>query len=144
MSMNNNLDGKRLDCSRDDARYVSRTKQCFKDECNINIIVERAAAHGLPPAPPPAYGNVDHISPESFLEMKNKISAVKGVFDLLPSELRREYGSPEGYLMAEGKRIADAQSAEGISPKGEDLPSLIKDDSEGLVPKRVESVKEGE
>jgi len=98
MGMLKNKDGKAIKFDQSNDRYKSRTKQSAKDECDINRIITRAMDHGLPVAPEAHYGDVSHISPESFLEMKQTVSNVTGDFERLSSDERRLFGSPEGYL----------------------------------------------
>lgn len=103
MGMLKNPDGKKLNCQQKGERYKSLTKQSMKDECDINRIVARAMAQGGLVPPEAVYGDVSHISPESYLEMKNSVSEVVGEFEHLSSDQRRYYGSPEGYLNAQMK-----------------------------------------
>ena len=69
-----------------------RTKQSFKDSCDINRIVRRAAKAGtlshLQKYPEPVYGEFDGTD---LLEAHGRIQRARKIFDDLPSEVKREF-----------------------------------------------------
>lgn len=76
----------------------SRTKQEFKDDCDINRILARfqrtgALAHLAKYGP--QYGD---FSACDYQEAQNLILRARQMFDDLPSSLRREVATPEGFL----------------------------------------------
>lgn len=99
---------------------LGKTNQSAKDECDINRIVMRAMAHGLPDMADLSYGDVSDISPESYLEMKNHISHVNGVYESLPSDMRRYYGSAEAFLNAKFAEHVEKLNAEAESESSDD------------------------
>lgn len=67
------------------------TKQCFRDECDINNIVNRFTKAGvLPPAPiNGVYGDFSEIG--SYQEALMKVQQVDDMFDALPAKLRSRF-----------------------------------------------------
>lgn len=85
-----------------------RTKQSFKDQCDINFIMGRYLKSG----------NVDHlavhggkygdVSPLSFHEAMNIVATAEQMFADLPSDLRKRFGhDPASFLEFVQKRDAD-------------------------------------
>lgn len=84
-----------VDCSGE----PSRTKQSFKNECDINKImakfqrtgaISHLAAHGA------RYGD---FTSQDFTEAMNTIAQVNTMFEELPSSLRDRFGNePEAFL----------------------------------------------
>jgi hypothetical protein len=69
-----------------------RTKQAFKDQCDINKILKKAQKSGtishLLKYPEPVYGDFDGVD---LLEAHRLIDKAQTIFDDLPSEIRREF-----------------------------------------------------
>jgi len=130
MGMLKNKDGNSINFDQKNDRYKSRTKQSAKEECDINRIIKRALDHGLPVAPEAHFGDVSHISPESFLEMKQTVSDVTGEFERLTSDERRLFGSPEGYLnhveTEHEKAVVEQLKIEQEKQSAETVPSTNK------------------
>lgn len=86
----------RLECLDD-----SRTKQSFKDECDINNIVSRYKKTGVLPDSARAgmgrYGDFSAVP--SYHEMHQRVLAANEVFALLPAKIRRELGNDPGALI---------------------------------------------
>ena len=70
-----------------------RTKQSFKDECDVNKILEKAQIagglshlqrHGA------SYGDFTQ-APKDLLEAKQLLDRGQAIFDELPAEIRREF-----------------------------------------------------
>lgn len=69
----------------------SRTKQAFKEECDINTIVRRFGITGRLPegVRPPTYGDFTNIG--SFHEAMNAIAGARESFDKMPAEVRARF-----------------------------------------------------
>lgn len=70
-----------------------RTKQAFRDQCDINKILKKAAKVGslahLQKYPEAVYGEFD--GEFDLLTAHERIAKANGIFDELPSEIRREF-----------------------------------------------------
>lgn len=78
---------------------LSRTKQQFKDECDINKILKRYKKTGTVPTngKSPIYG--DFSDGLDYTQLMNKVAKVGEVFDQLPFEFRKEMGfNPENMV----------------------------------------------
>lgn len=71
-----------------------RTKQAFKDQCDINKILKKAQQVGslshLNKYPEQVYGEFD--GEFDLLTAHERIGKANEIFDALPSEIRREFG----------------------------------------------------
>lgn len=77
----------------------SRTKQSFKNQCDMNQIIQslnRGNLLGHVTNKTPQYGNV----PASFHEIQNAIATAKTEFEELPEELRSRFEGVEDYVDA--------------------------------------------
>lgn len=78
----------------------SRTKQQFKDECDINQIMAKYARTGVLPIPVNSravYG--DYSTPFDFQEAQDLIIRAQQQFESLPSGLRNRFGNdPKNFL----------------------------------------------
>lgn len=75
-----------------------RTKQSFKDECDINVIVSRFLKSGyLPPAvQEPRFGDVTGLEFQSAMEL---IAGAESQFQALPSAVRSRFkNDPAAFL----------------------------------------------
>lgn len=104
---------------------VSRTKQSFAKEANINSIMKKARKTGVlvdPAAINTArrafYG--DFSSGVTFLDVQNRIAAVKAQFEALPSDIRRALGNDPGELLAVISDPARADEAARLGLIAED------------------------
>jgi hypothetical protein len=70
----------------------SMTKQEFKDDADINVIMERFGVTGvLPPLPlQPSFGDFSDIG--NYQDVQNKLLAAERSFMSLPSEVRDRFG----------------------------------------------------
>jgi len=72
-----------------------RTKQAFKDQCDINKMLKKAQQTGsiahLLKYPEATYGEFD--GEFTLLEAQQKIARAGQIFDDLPSEVRQEFGN---------------------------------------------------
>ena len=67
------------------------TKQSFKDECDINNIVNRFTRTGVLPTLPPTgvYGDFSEIG--SYQDALIKVQQIDDMFDALPAKLRARF-----------------------------------------------------
>ncbi len=76
-----------------------RTKQSFRDECDINKIMCRAAQGGTISHLQKFEGIYADFSDYDFHEHTNMLTKGREVFDALPAEVRREFGqSPQRFF----------------------------------------------
>ncbi len=76
-----------------------RTKQSFKDECDINLIMQRAAQGGTISHVTKYEGMYADFSDYNFGIHIQKLTEGREVFDALPAEVRREFGqSPQAFF----------------------------------------------
>jgi len=79
-----------------------RTKQEFKDECDINLLMARYKKTGVLPthslAAAVRYGDFSQIP--SFHEMHDRVLAATDVFMALPAHVRKHYGNDPGLFLA--------------------------------------------
>lgn len=81
----------------------SLTQQHFKDECDVNNIIERYTATGYIPeyltkTSEGVYGDFSEVG--DFVDMQNQIIAAKNAFAALPSEVRRRFNEDPAQLIA--------------------------------------------
>lgn len=77
---------------------VSRTKQAFKDECDINNILKRYQTDGVITHARKFEGQYADVGPQDFQEAMQVIAAGESMFEELPSSLRDRFVSPVGFL----------------------------------------------
>lgn len=105
----------------------SRTKQAFKDECDINKIMKRFEKTGILPEMikvQPHYG--DFSDPISYQEALNRVELAKEQFHALGARIRERFGNdPENFLRfatnpsnaEEMVRLGLATKREATAPK---------------------------
>lgn len=80
-------------------KQPSRTKQAFKEQCDINTIMTRFATTGILPetnSAPPVYGDAPS---QTFHESMNAIHEAKNDFYDLPNETREKFDfNPHKYI----------------------------------------------
>uniref|UniRef100_UPI004048DAE2 hypothetical protein n=1 Tax=Shewanella sp. TaxID=50422 RepID=UPI004048DAE2 len=77
----------------------SRTKQAFKDEANINRILDKYNRTGLMPQydKPQVYGDFTQVV--CYHTAQNKIAEGKQAFAELPSDLRKRFNNDPGQFL---------------------------------------------
>ena len=77
---------------------LSLTQQHFKDECDLNLIMERATSTGeFPPERPTFYG--DFTDMMDFQTLSAKMLSAQKEFDNLPANIRdRFYNNPANLI----------------------------------------------
>ncbi len=97
-----------------------RTKQCFKDECDINAIMARAAQGGTISHLEKNKGTYADFSDYDFFEATQMLTRGREIFDDLPAEVRREFGqSPQRFF----DYVNDPANKDKLEQK---LPDLAK------------------
>ncbi len=97
-----------------------RTKQCFKNECDIKKIMARADKAGTISHLEKYQGVYADYSDVDFQEITQKLTRGREIFDELPGELRAEFGqSPAAFF----KYVNDPANAGDLRKK---LPGLAE------------------
>ncbi len=105
-----------------------RTKQCHKDECDIDKIMTRFSVTGTISHLEKFEGVYADFSDFDFHEQTNQLARGREIFDALPAELRREFGqspaaffeyvnNPENVDELRNKLPALAKPGQQINPK---------------------------
>lgn len=92
----------------------SATRQEFKDECDINRILASYQITGAMnhfAKYSPQYGD---FSACDYQEAQNLLNRARQMFDALPSQLRKEVSTPEGFL----EFVQDPKNAERMAELG--------------------------
>lgn len=78
----------------------SLTKQEFKDESDINVIMRRYSEYGVVPPMNPGgqFGDFSEIG--DFLECQEKVEAAAGLFAALPAKVRDRFGNDPANVIA--------------------------------------------
>jgi len=97
-----------------------RTKQCHKDECDINKIMTRFDKTGTISHLSKFEGVYADFSDFDFHEHTQKLTKGREIFDALPAEIRREFGqSPADFF----KYVNDPENVDNLRLK---LPALAE------------------
>lgn len=85
------------------AGQLDRTRQEFKDECDINFIMKRYEATGVMPQPwksPPVGSFADFASAPDFMEAQTIIARSREQFATLPARVRDRFQNNPAHLLA--------------------------------------------
>lgn len=96
-----------IDCSGDKIR----TKQSFKDECDINNLVKSWLRKGEPPPPEDLSLYGDFTDGGDFLHQRNQIAIANAQFAALPSRLRARFDNDPAELLKFALDPANLQEA---------------------------------
>ncbi len=111
-----------------------RTKQSFKDECDINLIMERAARGGTISHIAKYEGMYADFSDYDFGTHIQKLTQGREVFDGLPAEVRREFGqSPQAFFDYVNDPVNMAKPNFGLpalAKRGTQLPKKSENDAD--------------
>lgn len=77
----------------------TKTKQQFKDECDINALVRRAVLNGSIHQPVTAGSYGDFATSEDYHSAVNRITEANAQFQELPSDLRARLANDPGELL---------------------------------------------
>jgi len=119
--------------TKSNPKSVSRTRQSFRDECNINNIMDKVNRHMIMPTGKrgiaPAY--VDCSDVPSYSDALNQTIKVKNSFNALPARVRARFeNDPQQLLdfMNDSKNVEEARDL-GLAPK--DMSNVKYVDAEG-------------
>lgn len=76
----------------------SRTKQAFRDECDVNNILSRYRRTGLIDYKNVYSAQYGDIPAMDFQQAQNLVLRARKMYDDLPSTVRREFASPYDFL----------------------------------------------
>jgi len=97
-----------------------RTKQSYKDECDINKIMQRFAQTNTISHLAKHQGQYGDFSEFDFHEQTRMLTKGREIFDDLPAEVRREFGqSPAAFF----QYVNDPANADDLHTK---IPGLAK------------------
>ncbi len=134
-----------IDCGK------SLTKQSFKDECDINFIMDKWKRTGEIPAAsvgkmPPHYG--DFSNPNDYMEACNRVIAANEAFSSLPSFLRDRFANEPANLIA---FLADSENQDeaiklGLAQKPipEGDPPVVDEPENPPIPPAASPIEGGE
>ena len=117
----------------------SRTKQSFKDQTDINRVLDRASkgaslSHLMNHQG--SYGDFSDWSGETYETMLNKISRGNSIFYDLPAEVRSEFGNNPGAFFEFVNNPENSDRLEEIFPDlakpGKQLPDVLGAATEAL------------
>lgn len=104
-----------------------RTKQCFKDECDINAIMARFDRTGTISHVAKYEAIYGDFSDFDFFEQTQKLTRGREIFDDLPAEIRQEFGqSPAAFfnfVNDPANKDEVRSKLTGLSQPGRQLPS---------------------
>ena len=117
----------------------SMTKQSFKDECDINVILARYENTGMYRDPLTTRGSCaplfdDFTAAPDYMDAQNFVIEAGEMFDALPSRIRKRFGNSPAQLLeflADSANVSEAISLGLISapvepePQSEPEPSPV-------------------
>lgn len=112
------------------------TQQQFKDECDVNVIIDRYTSTGVIPeelvnASAGVYGDFSGVG--DYMEMQNRLIAARESFDSLPSSIRSRFNDNPAELIAfvsDGNNYDEAVKLGIVSPRSAALERENADKSE--------------
>jgi len=120
---------------RPDIEYTDgRTKQCFKDECDIDKIMTRFNVTGTISHISKFEGQYADFSDFDFHEQITRLTKGREIFDALPAELRQEFGQSPAKFFAYVNDPANIDKLEEKLPPlaqpGQQLPRTASPDAD--------------
>lgn len=112
-----------VDCSGD----TGRTRQSFKDECDVNKIISRFETTGVIQHLQQVqgrYADVSHVG--SFHEAMNLVRTVRSEFDTLPASLRAKFDNDPAQFLDVVQSMTPDQVRDlvlGVEPSSKDSAS---------------------
>jgi len=88
-----------------------RTKQSFKNECDINTIMARYMKTGLLDHVRSGVGRYMDVSGADFFEAQNLVAGAKSMFFSLPSHIREQFDNNPGIFLEFMENPANAPKA---------------------------------
>jgi len=118
---------------KSNAKSVSRTRQSFRDECNINMIMDKIERHMINTSVnrrEPKFG--DYSDMPDYATALNSTIAVRNAFNVLPAEVRARFANNPQELvkfMDDPNNLEEARKL-GLVPK--DMSKIKYVNSEGV------------
>lgn len=83
-----------------ECRDPSMTQQCFKEECDINTIIDRFGLNGELPADvrAPTYGDFEDVF--DFHSAMNAIAVARESFETMPAHVRARFNNDPGEFVS--------------------------------------------
>lgn len=125
-------------CVPEDER--ERTKQCFKDQCDINKIVQRYKKTGRLPdliTGNPSYG--DFSTALDYHAACNMVLKAETQFNALPAKVRSRFGNDPAKML---EFVADPNNAKEMIELGM-AKEKVENEGESVVEKDAEASKAG-
>lgn len=120
-----------MDTFKSDEYKDGRTKQAFKDQCDINKILRKAQKTGTIShlaKYQAQYGDFSDI--EDLLTAQERLKAGQAIFDELPAEVKREFGNDTGRFYRFVNDPANAENLHKVLPSlaasGTQVPDIGK------------------
>ncbi len=111
-----------------------RTKQCHRDECDIQKIMARFEKTGTISHLSKFEGVYADFSDFDFHEQSNKLAQGESIFASLPAEIRREFGqSPQEFFnyVNDPANLPDlVKKLPGLAQPGTQLPKTASPDAD--------------
>lgn len=99
-----------LDCSQD-----GLTRQEFKDECDVNVLMKRYQRTGILPGDPSAGSYGDFTNLPDFMEAMNTVARANEAFAALPAHVRKRFGNDPGEFV---EYVSDPENLEDVRKLG--------------------------
>jgi phage internal scaffolding protein len=108
---------------------VSRTKQSFKDECDIRNILKKFQKTGIIEHARRYGGEYGVAHAVDFKTAMDIVARGKSMWESLPSSLKKRFASPEAFVAFahDDKNIEEARELGLIPPKEDDVPPKAVD-----------------
>ncbi len=111
-----------------------RTKQSFRDECDINLIMQRAAQGGTITHLEKHSATYGDFSDFDFFEQTQMLTKGREIFDDLDAEIRREFGqNPAAFFAYVNDPVNAAKpnfGLPGLAKPGTQLPNMDPPDAD--------------
>lgn len=107
---------------------LSRTKQSFRDECNVNTIMEKYQRTGLIPHVEMHGGEYgDYTNVQDYQSSLNQVIAAQDMFASLPSSLRNRFSNnPASFLdFVSNPSNKDEMRSLGLLKPLIDVPNIV-------------------
>lgn len=107
----------------------SRTKQAFKEECDVNNIMRRARETGIAPGGQLApWREADFTAlPSSYHEALNQVLEAEATFGLLPSAIRKRFNNDPGEFLNFATNPENGEELISLGLATRVLPDAVRD-----------------
>lgn len=113
-----------------DPKSISVTKQSFKKDCDINVIMKRQLKSGVPFDPRAtgvALGGMygDFINGTDFVTVQNRLLEANKIFDSMSSDIRKRFNNKPAELF---DFLADLHTDDNLMQEAIDLGLVPRDE----------------